>query len=1027
MRRRGSMLEMRGAQGSGSLSGSDNSINSAPARRSTVTRRSFGDPPPLPGKKAVILNPLNRAGIPAAAAAPPRTTTFAASAATPAASATATPTRSSPTTPPAVGGPSAPFSRVTIVHRPTKEARKAEIVAAVTKRLYTQKKKPEPGSAAWSGPWPGVGARPGEYVGGVAGAGGGALPDTNEEAEDEPKELKLCSNARAKLQEISKRALALHLHRKRRDQEAQTEHLGVLRVKEKACGPDGVQHADKACQHPHPFYLQPLWGLGLGADPLWGLAPGLGIFRQRHVADDAFSDDSLEPGGEAGASPAHAADTDPLPCGTLMRAFSLKSGGRFESPAPRSTAAHRTTSHGCQTGEPEAPRTRTADAATSIAYDAATMTGEEEEEPATRDAVTMTTDNNDKATMTVQASEAAVMTSPMDAPFKDVGTATDEDPSLAPRHRDCGTETEVRGPTAQEKVSDGDGHGKHAVQCDVRLSFQGPPTSPTCSYRLTVPAPAGPPRAMSPNVLSAGQHIPSGATDDRPAFSGKLGAPGVPVAQGAPGPAHFHKAPPPAPPPAQAPDYAAAPPDIIAEAGPGAGAGKQTGESLSAVVCLPLGSPHLHQQVFSLEIIQPMPPLSLDAHLESAVSMPPTTAPRSRSLDHGLDELPTEAPAAPAPSSEPVASPVTQETPCPPRKFRLPCLADSSAASAPRPSATARPVPAAAGSDSPPAAVPPPARRNLTPKQRRLLVNLLNVRPERRRRPTPVATQRRRPTPVISGVDRLAVLQSLTCLLGEAALYVRSARDGLSKAPTPAPAPAVATPPPAPDPRPPTSQTSSTQTTLGGPTTTSSKATQSISDASAQCSLLTATENVSTRTRASQCTLPSRATASSSTQCSPLTLRAWEDGDLTWTDVNAEDDLTLPLPPPRKAESMADLYDPGHGRTGSGLPWRSRSTCSGSLRPSRWGLGLLRPPDPWLCCPRRPLPPCAYSDHRHAHLRHGRIAPATPAVSLSSPKQYLHHLVTLRRGVVLASMETEAGMRRGWKGGRDDGRPTFPS
>lgn len=366
MRRRGSMLEMRGAAaataGPASLSGSDNSINSLPARRTTVTRRSFGDPPPLPGKKAAVPPPLSRVAVFSGQVAPP----------------TAPSSRgtSTPSTPPATTGPPSSFGghRVTIVHRPTKEARKAEIVAAVTKRLYTQKKKPEPGTPGWPG-W-----ASGRADVGVSTSG---LPDTSEEAEDEPRELKLCSNARAKLQEISKRALALHLHRKRRDQEAQTESPGTLRVREKACGTDIGPGQDKACQHPHPFFLEPLWAFG----PPWGL------WGQRPFSDEALSDDSLEL-----EQPPVRPAPEPPPTAPLLRAFTLRSGGRFQPPRPQRT------SQGCQAGAIHGPPTapRRVDVGTVIARDAGTMTGEEAEQAPARDAATMTVVCDDKATMTIQ-------------------------------------------------------------------------------------------------------------------------------------------------------------------------------------------------------------------------------------------------------------------------------------------------------------------------------------------------------------------------------------------------------------------------------------------------------------------------------------------------------------------------------------------------------------------------------------------------------------------------------------------------
>lgn len=90
-------------------------------------------------------------------------------------------------------------SKTEIPKRPMKQ--RSEIVAAVTQRLYNKVKKKE------------------------------VATETEEiKAETEvPKELAICSNARLRLQEITRRALRAH---RRRDCETQTDLFPVLRVKE---------------------------------------------------------------------------------------------------------------------------------------------------------------------------------------------------------------------------------------------------------------------------------------------------------------------------------------------------------------------------------------------------------------------------------------------------------------------------------------------------------------------------------------------------------------------------------------------------------------------------------------------------------------------------------------------------------------------------------------------------------------------------------------------------------------------------
>lgn len=99
-------------------------------------------------------------------------------------------------------------AKIEIPKRPVKQ--RSEIVAAVTKRLYNKVKKKE------------------------------AATETEDiKAEDEvPKELTICSNARLRLQEITRRALRAH---RRRDCETQTDLFPVLRVKEVSTDADDLR------------------------------------------------------------------------------------------------------------------------------------------------------------------------------------------------------------------------------------------------------------------------------------------------------------------------------------------------------------------------------------------------------------------------------------------------------------------------------------------------------------------------------------------------------------------------------------------------------------------------------------------------------------------------------------------------------------------------------------------------------------------------------------------------------------------
>lgn len=99
-------------------------------------------------------------------------------------------------------------SKVEIPKRPVKQ--RSEIVAAVTKRLYNKVKRKE------------------------------VATETDEiKPENEvPKELTICSNARLRLQEITRRALKAH---RNKDGETQTDLFPVLRVKEVSTDSDDLR------------------------------------------------------------------------------------------------------------------------------------------------------------------------------------------------------------------------------------------------------------------------------------------------------------------------------------------------------------------------------------------------------------------------------------------------------------------------------------------------------------------------------------------------------------------------------------------------------------------------------------------------------------------------------------------------------------------------------------------------------------------------------------------------------------------
>jgi hypothetical protein len=163
-----------------------------------------------------------------------------------------------------------------LLKKKKKDARRAEIVAAVTKRLYSAKKKMETKS------------EPTEVV---------QKEEDNQDDDDaEPDELKLCQRARARLQELSKKALHAHRNRMRRfsDTEAQTDFDNhVLRVKEVAVGTE-----DLYCDH-HVYTTENTGLLCTGyaypsmrQEPAWS-SLSVGNYN-KFSHEDNFSDDSLD-------------------------------------------------------------------------------------------------------------------------------------------------------------------------------------------------------------------------------------------------------------------------------------------------------------------------------------------------------------------------------------------------------------------------------------------------------------------------------------------------------------------------------------------------------------------------------------------------------------------------------------------------------------------------------------------------------------------------------------------------------------
>ena len=191
-----------------------------------------------------------------------------------------------------------------LLKKKKKEARRAEIVAAVTKRLYNARKKVELKPEAVE-----------------------VLPEQedkpeNEDDDEELEELKLCSRARMRLQELSKKALFAHRGKMKRsiDVEAQTDFdRHVLRVKEVAVS------TDEAYQPPSMLFLNRNILLTNCAYPSMSQSiPWSTMSVRKHstlLNEDSFSDDSLDSNHELNT-------TEDKP--SIWNVISISSGKQFK-------------------------------------------------------------------------------------------------------------------------------------------------------------------------------------------------------------------------------------------------------------------------------------------------------------------------------------------------------------------------------------------------------------------------------------------------------------------------------------------------------------------------------------------------------------------------------------------------------------------------------------------------------------------------------------------------------------------------
>ncbi|KAJ9599824.1 hypothetical protein L9F63_009864 [Diploptera punctata] len=191
-----------------------------------------------------------------------------------------------------------------LLKKKKKEARRAEIVAAVTKRLYSTKKKvdmkPEPVDVVLE-----------------------QEDKKPENEDDELEELKLCSRARTRLQELSKRALFAHRGKMKRysDVEAQTEFdKHVLRVKEVAVSTDEpYQPPSMLFLENRNFLLSNYAYPSMRQPPPWSTVSVRNHNSLPH--EDNFSDDSLDSNHELDV-------TEDKP--SLWNVISISSGEQFK-------------------------------------------------------------------------------------------------------------------------------------------------------------------------------------------------------------------------------------------------------------------------------------------------------------------------------------------------------------------------------------------------------------------------------------------------------------------------------------------------------------------------------------------------------------------------------------------------------------------------------------------------------------------------------------------------------------------------
>lgn len=189
-----------------------------------------------------------------------------------------------------------------LLKKKKKDARRAEIVAAVTKRLYSTKKNVE------------MKPEPVEVV---------PEQEDNQDNLAEPDELKLCQRARARLQEISKKVIQAQRSRIRRftNTEAQTDFdAHVLRVKEVAVSTEEFNCSPSVFFTENRGLLFTRYAYGMKQEPAWSNLP---IRKSNRLPDeDSFSDDSLDSTHVMGA-------TEEKP--SMWNVISISSGKQFKT------------------------------------------------------------------------------------------------------------------------------------------------------------------------------------------------------------------------------------------------------------------------------------------------------------------------------------------------------------------------------------------------------------------------------------------------------------------------------------------------------------------------------------------------------------------------------------------------------------------------------------------------------------------------------------------------------------------------